>query len=388
MRRKSHSAPSREPLGRGWIAVGICVAVLGALLFLLRGTFPRPVESSRAPIPRPDLAPAEQERALRAEQLDAARKLVAAFPESDDAVYLLGLVHNEQGNSAAATQQWQRSLEMDASRADANDSLGYAFLLRDEYDQAERYFRQALALDPTLATANFRLANTLVHQGKLLEAVAILEKASSLSAEGHRLLGEAYQQLKQFPKAEAGYRAAIAANPQFEQAYYGLSKVLAQLGDDEKSREAWAKFSALKEENDRQARDMRANYDSLAITKRSVAQTHTDVARVYILNNQPMEAEAMWLKAAALDESNTLSRLQLAVHYQQTHQYGPALKYYQEVARIDPADALVQLNIGRVCLALKQIENAEKAFEKVVQLAPNQPEGHAALAQVRGMRKQ
>ena len=50
-------------------------------------------------------APAEQERALRSEQLKTVEQLVAAFPQSDDAVYLLGLVYNEQGDTAAAQAQ-------------------------------------------------------------------------------------------------------------------------------------------------------------------------------------------------------------------------------------------------------------------------------------------
>ena len=43
------------------------------------------------------------------------------------------------------------------------------------------------------------------------------------------------------------------------------------------------------------------------------------------------------------------------------------------------------MNIGRVSLKLNQVQQAEAAFKKVVELAPNRPEGHAALAQVREM---
>lgn len=358
----------------------MCAVILALAAFLWKGASPS--QPNRA---APPLSPADQDRALRSEQLEAAKKLAALFPDNDDAIYLLGLVHNEQGDSASAMKHWERSLQLDASRADANDSLGYAFLLRDEYEKAETYFRNALALDPNLATAHFRLANTLVHQGKMSEAAAILDRANSLSAEGHRLLGEAYQHLKQYPRAKASYEAALAANSNLAEAYYGLSRVLAQLGDDDKSKECWARFSDLKTQKDQEARQMRTEYDSLAITKRSVAQTHTDVGRVYILNQRPHEAEQLWLQAAALDPANTLSRLQLAVHYQQTGNYPEALRYYQDVARLDPGDALVHLNIGRVNLQLNQVPQAEAAFKKVVELAPNRPEGHAALAQVREM---
>ena len=329
------------------------------------------------------MLPATQDRALRAEQLHAAKKLVAELPDNDDALYLLGLVHNEQGDSTAAMKYWERSLQLDASRADANDSLGYAFLLRDEYEKAEAYFRKALTLDPHLPTANFRLANALVHQGKMRDAAAILERANSLSAEGHRLLGEAYQHLKEFSKAKASFEVAIAANTNLAEAYYGLSRLMANLGDEESSGRYWARFSELKAEKDQQARQVRRQYDPLLITKRSVAQTHTDVGRVYILNRRPKQAEELWLRASTLDSAATLCRLQLAIHYQQTGQYQQALKYYQEVSRLDPNDALVYLNIGRVNLQLNQVQQAESAFKRVVELAPNRPEGHAALAHVR-----
>lgn len=191
-----------------WLTVGIGAAVL-TLAALLNPKSSAPPEGVQNP--KLTISAADQERALRAEQLQAAERLVDTFPQSDDALYLLGLVHNEQGDSATAVKHWERSLELDATRADANDSLGYAFLLRDEYEKAETHFRKAPAIDPTLATANFRLANTFVHQGKMPEAAAILEKANSLSAEGHRLLGQAYQHLKEYAKARASYEVSKPA---------------------------------------------------------------------------------------------------------------------------------------------------------------------------------
>src|SRR5262245_19303792 len=125
----------KKPAKTG-LAVSICTVVLVLAGFLLIDRNHR-LNPNLNPNPSPGAA--DQERALRAEQLQTAEKLAAVFPDNDDAVYLLGLVHNEQGDSAAAMKYWERSLQLDASRADANDSLGYAFLLRDEYDKAEKY---------------------------------------------------------------------------------------------------------------------------------------------------------------------------------------------------------------------------------------------------------
>src|SRR5206468_12065154 len=116
----------------------------------------------------------EQERALRAQQIQAVEKLLAELPNNDDGVYLAGLVRDEQGDSETAMKLWARSLALDATRADANESLGYALLLRDDYEQAEAYLRRALEIDPTLHSARIRLAVALSQQGKMHEVVSLL----------------------------------------------------------------------------------------------------------------------------------------------------------------------------------------------------------------------
>lgn len=382
MKRKGQSNPQFATLP--WAAVLVCAIVLG--LFLLIRARPGSQVSTvatNAPagtVPAPTAA--EQEQALRTEQLAAVEKLVSTFPESDDAMYLMGLARKEQGDTTGAMQSWERALSMDPTRADANDDLGYALLLRDEYQKAEEYFRKALAIDPALDSANSRLATVLVHQGKMQEAVAILEKARSLSGEGHRLLGEAYRYLGKFGAAKESYEQAVKLQPHSSEAHYGLSKVCAQLGEAANAAKHFEEFQALRTKADEAGRRLRDNYDTMAITRKSVAQTHTDVGRVYTMGKRTREAEELWLRAAALDRENTICRLQLAVLYQQTDKGNDALKYYEEIAAIDPADALVHLNIGRVCLKLNRMEQAEAAFKEVIKLAPDRPDGFGALAEI------
>ena len=325
---------------------------------------------------------------MRAEQLEAARQLVARFPESDDAVYLLGLVHNDQGDSVAATSQWERSLQLDPSRADAHESLGYALLLKDEYEQSETYLRRALELDVSLISARFRLATTLVHQGRMREAIDLFESvpSSNFTAEMHRLQGEAYHQAKEYQKARLSYSSALRLNPEMPEAHYALSRICAQLGEEDQATNHFERFSALKRESDLQARDVRSNYNTVILTRQSVAKTHTDVGRVYMVQGLAPEAEGLWRRAAALDPTNILCRLQLAVHCQRSNRNPEALRYYEEIARLDPSDALVHLNLGRVSLKMNQFARAEKAFKTVIQIAPDRPEGHDGLAQVKAMR--
>src|SRR5437867_4420169 len=157
--RRDASAMRKVPSCSGWRAVTLAAVGAGVVgLLIWKGAGPERVHPPPAsPEGKPGAAWAaseqrvpepESERALRAEQLQAAEKLLAEFPNNDDVVYLAGLVRNEQGDSDAAMKLWARSLELDATRADANESLGYALLLRDDYEQAVAYLRRALEIDP------------------------------------------------------------------------------------------------------------------------------------------------------------------------------------------------------------------------------------------------
>ena len=125
---------------------------------------------------------------------------------------------------------------------------------------------------------------------------------------------------------------------------------------------------------------MRADFNPLAVTKKNVAQTHTDVARVYRMLGEAKKAEELWLRAAALDPQNGLCRLQLAVLCHQSRRYREALRFYEEAVELDPADGLARLNLGNVCLKLNLPERAEQAFKEVIRVAPSRAEGHSALA--------
>src|SRR4051812_14916810 len=83
----------RSQLARVWVCVSVVVVLVAvAVVGLKWKTSPRPS------LPRVE-TDAEQDRALRREQLQTAEKLVTEFPTNDDAVYLAGLIHEDQGNT-------------------------------------------------------------------------------------------------------------------------------------------------------------------------------------------------------------------------------------------------------------------------------------------------
>ena len=69
----------------------------------------------------------------------------------------------------------------------------------------------------------------------------------------------------------------------------------------------------------------------------------------------------------------------LGVSYYYTNQPDRALAQFNRVARLDPKHAKTLLNIGIVKAFGKQdLEGAQQAWQQVIQLAPDSPEGQAA----------
>ena len=331
------------------------------------------------------LTPEQQDRALREEQLEAARRLAAAFPGDSNASFLLGMAYLEQGDAVEASTYLSKSLELQPNRADAYDHLGQIATLKGENERAIDMFRKALEMNPQMPAVHFRLAKALVFMGRLPEAIAELQRDMEIppqNGESHALLGEVYAQLQDYTGAKASYEKAIQIQPKLSKPYYGLSVACARLGLQEESQQYQEKFKEI-EAQDRQAgRHWRQVFDPLAVTRQSVSHTHTDIGRVYQSHGRVDVAEPLWQKAAILDPNNVECRFHLAVLYEQTQRPLDALKLYEQITRADAKNGAAYFLMGSLYLRLNRPDEAEKTFRKVVEVSPDRPEGYRALAQL------
>lgn len=330
----------------------------------------------------------QQDRALREEQLSAARELYAAFPHDADAVYVTGYVSNEQGDSASAIRYWEETIKSDFEsahlydRADAFYNLGYTYLLREDYAKAISFLRESLRLNPRRMETHYRLAHALFLQGAMEECIRVLDEGKVVTSLACRLRGQANQQLGRLEEARRNYESAVQLNPDLGEAYYGLATVCARLGDMVKADEYRRKFNTLKSENQTAERQARTDFNPLAITRRSLARTHTEVGRVYMSQGQSQKAEKLFLRAAEVDPDNTACRFMLVMLYQQSQRNHEALRFSREMVRAEPKNPFHYLAMGNLHARLKQRAEAEAAFKKVIELAPDRAEGPFALAQL------
>jgi protein O-GlcNAc transferase len=329
------------------------------------------------------LSPEQMDRALRQEQIEVARRLVNDLPTSANALFLLAMAYQEQGNSDDAARYLQQCLEHQPQRADAYDQLGRIAQQEGEHNRAVDYFEKARQYEPKMPDINYRLGKAYKALGKPDEAIAALTENTTLSPEAPEsflALGELHLQKQEYETARKDYEAALARDPNLSKAYYGLATAAARLGQREQASTYRQQFKAVEEKEREVAREKRATYDPLALTRASVAHTHTDVGRVLQVNEQMASAEQLWRRAAQLDPNNVACRFSLADYYFRANRFAEARPWYEQIIRIQPDNGVAYFFLGHIHEKLGQKTMAQQAYEKVIEVSPDRPEGFLALA--------
>ncbi|MEO1764757.1 MAG: tetratricopeptide repeat protein, partial [Cyanobacteria bacterium J06629_18] len=117
-----------------------------------------------------------------------------------------------------------------------------------DFNGAEAYYRQAIAMRSDFAEAHYNLAVVLQEQGKYTEASACCEKALSLKpnyAQAYKQLGDSLQEQEKLEKAADSYRQAFKLKPDYAQAYSSLVSVLNKLD----STSIWQRFGKIRKKS-------------------------------------------------------------------------------------------------------------------------------------------
>ena len=184
--------------------------------------------------------PGELRRALQYFQqaVDADGSSALAQAGLADAYTLLvdyGLLHPDEGLPKAEAAA-RRAIQIDAELAEAYPALAVIRAQRDhEWDDAERLYRKAIALNPGYATAHHWLATDLLALlGRFEEAraeigIALeLDPLSSIIYEGRASFSTCE---RRYEEAIRGFREILEFDPSFYKAYTSMGRAYALLGN-------------------------------------------------------------------------------------------------------------------------------------------------------------
>jgi serine/threonine protein kinase len=112
-------------------------------------------------------------------------------------------------------------------------------------------------------------------------------------------------------------------------------------------------------------------------------ETHKLIGDVWLfLRRQPLQAIPAYTQSLRLKSDDYEAHQRLAQCFEETNQLDPALREYQEAARLAPKLAAVQYALGLLAKRMNQFPVAERAFVEVLRINPADHATRFLLSQV------
>ena len=182
-------------------------------------------------------------------RFDVARPLyeqvLAASPDSVDALHFYGLLTHQTGDSQRAVQLIARAISLDPAYVDAHSNLGNVLKELGQLDDARTSYENALACDPEHLDAHNNLGVLLRYLGDIRGSLEHLMTAIVLRpdwAYAHYNLGNTWATSGRADQAEKCFRRSIELDSKLSHGYQLLGWSLHALG---RQHEAEALFKRL-----------------------------------------------------------------------------------------------------------------------------------------------
>ena len=331
-------------------------------------------------------------------------------------IYLrsLGDVNSGNGQSemvSRAIDQYREVYRLDPTDIESALWLARLYRLRNEHDKAEEVLRGTLKQDPENEAAVEQLTQLLMDEGKSAEAVSLLEgiTAHSTSPILLDLLGDAYTQAKELPKAEDAYRKAAELDPSELSHQRGLGQTLMA---EEKFQEALAVYQKIADlmpdDSDvylRIAQIYRELHQLDKAEENLVRAKQYAPGNLDVLYNEAMlyEAEGRYEDAirvlsdavtgiksqppglASRRRSLSILYQQLGQLYRDAQNYQAAINTYEELGRLgDEEDRRARMMIMDTYRTAKDLPKALQASKEALAKYPSDPAIRASHALLLG----
>ena len=185
--------------------------------------------------------------------------VAATRPAGDAASHATaGMAAFDAGDMAGAERAFRDAIALDPKQARAQFGLGNVLVRLGRLSEAEQAFKAALAADPALASAQANLGVVHYQMGQLAQAGAAFEMALRLEPDDPAtlyLLGAVRLQENNLPEAEKFLLQARDRKASLPEVYYGLGVLYRLKGQKDDAIAAFEKFLAIGPGQDPSAMD-------------------------------------------------------------------------------------------------------------------------------------
>jgi tetratricopeptide (TPR) repeat protein len=332
--------------------------------------------------------PQTEAAVLKREAVAVARQVSEAYPNDGLAYALLGSAYYNTGQSTEAVKYLRKCLELSPGQAEAYDIQARVAYEKGDLEETVRLCREGLKRGPSNPEVLNRLGRALMDLGRTAEAIGTLQQAVALpkpTSESFYLLGQGHLQSGDYAQAKESFRQAIALLPDHTQAFFGLFTACMRLGQTEEAERYRQQFLKLEAIDRRALTDRSAQEDTLTglpLVRKTVARTFFGAAQIYGVHEDSGKAAELLLKSAMLDADSPVYRSALEAHYIRRKALVEGVSAFEQLVRQQPEGKLNHLFLGRLHARLDHFDAAERAYQKVRELAPDWSEGYRALTEL------
>ena len=274
------------------------------------------------------------------------------------------------------------------------------------YEEAALALRTGLDLDPSHTEARLTLAKVLVSAHRYDEALAEINRYSSMVGEflqgfdGYYVRGLALRRLDRLAEAERQLRRAVEIQPGHADALFNLGTVLTRRGANVEAAAFLRKAAGLQPDNAdiryrlaqvlRDTGEKSGAEEELKIFRDLKARTQVE-SRVSVLMRQaelsieagdPAAAKELYQQVIRHDPENAEAHANLGVAYEQLGRGDLAVAMFRKALELHPEYADAHLNLGLKLAEDGVFQEALQSISEAVRLAPEHVAARQALAMV------
>jgi len=338
------------------------------------------------------------------EKISLREMMLKELPQGEDStairgdlLFALGVLHWRRGDYEKSLSFLHSTQEI-ATRthnawfeASGQNALALVNIALGKVDQAIVSLRQAAALAPQLAYPWNNLGNLYTELNRDEEAITALEAALALNpldAVSWNGLGKVYHKLGREDDSAYAYKKAIDCDPACAYAWIGLGDIHATAQHYEKAIHAyrkaieidshlvhpWISLGNIYKKQRMSKEAIQAYQKAFEIDPRN-ALIWNEQGNVYLEAGVFDEAMSAYVKAIELDHSLGWPYCSLAYAYTEQGKYEEAIPLYQKSIYLfnnNEDQAIAWNRLGKTYWHLNDTENAIAAFERAIELAPNE----------------
>jgi tetratricopeptide (TPR) repeat protein len=255
------------------------------------------------------------------------------------------------GQLKQAIAAYERAIEQDPKRIDYWIRLARIQVYAQQAEEAVKSAEKAVFLDPNNSTAHAVHSLALDWNGDMASAGDAAVRAINLdtnNALAHAYYAEILVDQQRYAQARDEAQLALSLDPNSMDAYRTFGYYLEATSNYE---EAITQYQLALKINP----NLAFIYMKIGVLYRSLAgsaTTDADQQRYFDLSIQYFQ------RASAINPDDTGPYISIARTYIQIGQYGPAAQYLEEALQIDPANAAVHAELGKVHFRNLNYENA------------------------------